>query len=246
MTANVAEILSIEGLTAAYGEVQVLWGIEMRLHAGEIASLIGSNGVGKTTLMHTLAGLLPSNGGRYTIRGVSATGKPPVQILDAGIALVPEGRRLFSAMSVEENLFMGAYHRRLSRAQMRHSLERVYDIFPKLKLRRWQAAGTLSGGEQQMCAIGRGLMSAPNLLMIDELSLGLSPIAVEQLIDALKRLNAEGLNMLVVEQDVMTALNLSQRAFVMDRGRIVRCGLSTELLHDPAVRSAYLGVPTPD
>jgi len=158
-----------------------------------------------------------------------------------GIAHVPEGRRLFSAMTVEDNLIMGAYLRSGNRAQLARDLERVYEIFPKLAERRTQAAGTMSGGEQQMCAIGRGLMSAPRLLMIDELSLGLSPLLVEQLVEALISLNREGLSILVVEQDVVAALEVSSQAFVMDMGRVVQHGPSDQLLADPAVRRAYLG-----
>jgi branched-chain amino acid transport system ATP-binding protein len=162
-------------------------------------------------------------------------------VLELGIAHVPEGRRLFGAMSVEDNLVMGAYLRQIGRVALHRDLDRVYAIFPKLAERRTQAAGTMSGGEQQMCAIGRGLMSAPRLLMIDELSLGLSPLLVEQLIEALAALNREGLTILVVEQDVVTALEVSSTAFVMDTGRVVRHGPSNELLRDPAVRRAYLG-----
>ena len=154
---------------------------------------------------------------------------------------MPEGRRLFSAMNVEDNLLMGAYARRVPQAEITRDLDRVYTIFPKLHERRTQAAGTMSGGEQQMCAIGRGLMSAPRLLMIDELSLGLSPLLVEQLVEALKVLNQEGLAILVVEQDVVTALELSTSAYVMDMGRIVQSGASADLMRDPAIRRAYLG-----
>jgi branched-chain amino acid transport system ATP-binding protein len=162
-------------------------------------------------------------------------------MLGLGVALVPEGRRLFGAMSVEDNLMMGAYLRRASRADLQRDLDQIYTLFPRLKERRAQAAGTMSGGEQQMCAIGRGLMSAPRLLMIDELSLGLSPLLVEQLVEALAVLNREGLTIVVVEQDVVTALELADNAYVMDTGRIVRHGPSAELLGDPAVKQAYLG-----
>jgi branched-chain amino acid transport system ATP-binding protein len=235
-------ILELKGLCAGYGEIQVLWGIDLDVRRGEITALIGSNGAGKTTLMRTLSGLIPSTAGHYFSEGRDLTGDSAAEILAHGIVHVPEGRRLFGAMSVEENLLMGAYARRASRADINRDLDRVYVTFPKLRERRGQAAATLSGGEQQMCAIGRGLMSAPQLLMIDELSLGLSPLLVEQLVAALRALNAGGMSILLVEQDVTTALDLCHHAFVMDMGRIVRAGSGTELLADPIVRDAYLGV----
>jgi branched-chain amino acid transport system ATP-binding protein len=235
-------ILELKGLCAGYGEIQVLWGIDLEVRRGEITALIGSNGAGKTTLMRTLSGLIPSTAGHYFSEGRDLTGDSAAEILAHGIVHVPEGRRLFGAMSVEENLLMGAYARRAGRADINRDLDRVYVTFPKLRERRGQAAATLSGGEQQMCAIGRGLMSAPQLLMIDELSLGLSPLLVEQLVVALRALNAEGMSILLVEQDVTTALDLCHHAFVMDMGRIVRGGSGSELLADPIVRDAYLGV----
>ena len=235
-------LLKIEGVKAAYGEVSVLWGIDMALRQGEITALIGSNGAGKSTLMRTLSGLVPLTGGQFCWRGSPlATNLSASELLKLGIAHVPEGRRLFSAMSVEDNLLMGAYARTASKSEVRRDMERVYTIFPKLFERRTQAAGTMSGGEQQMCAIGRGLMSAPSLLMIDELSLGLSPLLVEQLVAALQQLNREGLSLLVVEQDVVTALELSTSAYVMDTGRITHGGASADLLRDPSIREAYLG-----
>jgi branched-chain amino acid transport system ATP-binding protein len=236
-------LLQIEGVRAGYGEVSVLWGIDMVLRQGEITALIGSNGAGKSTLMRTLSGLVPLAAGQLCWRGSPLnTDLSAAELLKLGIAHVPEGRRLFSAMSVEDNLLMGAYARTASKAEIRRDMERVYTIFPKLFERRIQAAGTMSGGEQQMCAIGRGLMSAPSLLMIDELSLGLSPLLVEQLVAALQQLNREGLSLLVVEQDVVTALELSTSAFVMDTGRITHGGASADLLRDPSIREAYLGV----
>jgi branched-chain amino acid transport system ATP-binding protein len=235
-------ILELKGLCAGYGEIQVLWGIDLDVRRGEITALIGSNGAGKTTLMRALSGLIPTTAGCYFSEGKDLTGDDAAEILACGIVHVPEGRRLFGAMSVEENLLMGAYARRASRAEVKRDIDRVYATFPKLRERRGQAAATLSGGEQQMCAIGRGLMSAPLLLMIDELSLGLSPLLVEQLVAALRALNAEGTSILLVEQDVTTALDLCHRAFVMDMGRIVRAGSGPELLADPIIRDAYLGV----
>jgi branched-chain amino acid transport system ATP-binding protein len=235
-------ILELQGLRAGYGEIQVLWGIDMAVRRGEITALIGSNGAGKTTLMRALSGLIPMQDGHYFSEGRDLTGDTAAQILAHGIVHVPEGRRLFGAMSIEDNLLMGAYSRKASRAEIARDMERVYTTFPKLLERRDQAAATLSGGEQQMCAIGRGLMSAPRLLMIDELSLGLSPLLVEQLVAALRTLNAEGMSILLVEQDVTTALDLCHSAYIMDMGRIVRTGLGPELLADPIIRDAYLGV----
>jgi branched-chain amino acid transport system ATP-binding protein len=235
------KLLTLTDLKAGYGEINVLWGIDLTLRQGEITALVGSNGAGKSTLMRTLSGLIVPTGGRIEWDGQDLRGLAPAQFLAHGIAHVPEGRRLFSAMNVEDNLLMGAYARNEPRRTIRRDLERVYATFPKLYERRNQAAGTMSGGEQQMCAIGRGLMSAPRLLMIDELSLGLSPLLVEQLVDALKVLNKEGLSILVVEQDVVTAFELSRTAFVMDMGRIVQHGASADLMNDPSIRRAYLG-----
>jgi branched-chain amino acid transport system ATP-binding protein len=235
-------ILEAQGLRAGYGEVQVLWGIDMTVPRGAITALIGSNGAGKTTSMRALSGLIPTQEGYVFCEGRDITGDTPAEILGHGIVHVPEGRRLFGAMSVEDNLLMGAYSRRIGHAELRRDLDRVYATFPKLRERRNQAAMTLSGGEQQMCAIGRGLMSAPRLLMIDELSLGLSPLLVEQLVEALRALNAQGMSILLVEQDVTTALDICDLAHVMDMGRIVRSGRGAELLADPVIREAYLGV----
>ena len=237
-----ADFLKVSSLRAGYGEINVLWGVDFTINKGEITALIGSNGAGKSTLMRTLSGLIRPTQGEIVFEDALMGKESPATILAHGIAHVPEGRRLFGAMSVEENLLMGAYLRtQLSRAELTRDLDRVYQIFPKLFERRRQAASTMSGGEQQMCAIGRGLMSAPTLLMIDELSLGLAPVLVEQLIASLIQLNAEGLSIFVVEQDVVTALEVSHTSLVMDQGRIVRHGPSGDLLADPSIRSAYLG-----
>ncbi|MDB5796611.1 MAG: putative branched-chain amino acid transporter ATP-binding protein [Paucimonas sp.] len=235
-------LLEIRGLQAGYGEVTGLWGVDLSLQAGAITALIGSNGAGKSTLMRTLSGLVAPRAGQMLWNGIDLCGQSPKQILAHGIAHVPEGRRLFGPMNVEDNLMMGAYARREPRAAIARSLDQVYATFPRLYERRRQAAGTMSGGEQQMCAIGRGMMSAPRLLMIDELSLGLSPLLVEQLVAALQALNRDGLSILVVEQDVVTALELSSHAYAMDMGRVVHSGESSTLLRDPAIRQAYLGV----
>ena len=236
------EFLKVSSLRAGYGEINVLWGVDFTIKKGEITALIGSNGAGKSTLMRTLSGLIAPTEGGILFEGASIGKETPAQILSRGIAHVPEGRRLFGAMSVEENLLMGAYLRpQLSRAELTSDLDRIYQIFPKLYERRKQSASTLSGGEQQMCAIGRGLMSAPTLLMIDELSLGLAPVLIEQLIGSLIKLNEEGLSIFVVEQDVVSALEVSQSSLVMDQGRIVRQGASKDLLADTSIRAAYLG-----
>ena len=234
-------LLSVSGVHAGYGDVPVLWGIDLRIERGEIACLVGSNGAGKTTLMRTISGLVQASAGSIRFDGNELAGAEPDAILAAGIAQVPEGRRLFSAMSIRDNLLMGAYLRTDGAGAIAADLEKMFAMFPILAERRHQDAGTLSGGEQQMCAIARGLMSAPRMLLIDELSLGLAPAIVDQLCDALRALNRHGLTLLVVEQDVAIALELAQHAFVMDTGRITRSGESAKLADDPAIREAYLG-----
>jgi branched-chain amino acid transport system ATP-binding protein len=233
-------LLRVERLAAGYGDVQVLWGVDLVIEPGQIAALIGSNGAGKSTLLRTISGLLAPSAGRIEFAGAVLSALTPDRIVDLGVIHVPEGRRLFAGMNVRDNLLMGAYHRR--DRNVRHDLDFVFGLFNRLYERRLQDASTLSGGEQQMCAIARGLMAAPRLLMIDELSLGLAPRIVEELGDALVKINAKGLAILLVEQDVATALDLSQQAFVMDSGRIVRHGASRTLVNDPFVREAYLGV----
>ncbi len=234
-------LLRIAGLDAGYGDVQVLWGIDLAVPRGEISCLVGSNGAGKTTLMRAVSGLADVRGGAVDFDGRALAGATPEAVLGAGIAHVPEGRRLFSAMSVRDNLLMGAYLRRDGRAAIEADLEKAFAMFPILRQRQAQAAGTLSGGEQQMCAIARGLMGRPRLLLIDELSLGLAPRVVDELCERLRLLNREGLTILVVEQDVAIALELSSTAFVMDTGRVTRSGPSAALAGDPAIREAYLG-----
>jgi branched-chain amino acid transport system ATP-binding protein len=232
--------LEVEDLHAGYGDVAVLRGVSLSVAAGAITCIIGSNGAGKTTLLRAVSGLVPARAGRLRAAGRDLTNAGAEAMVRAGVVHVPEGRRLFAAMSVRDNLLMGAYLRH-DKAAIAEDLERMFAMFPILKKRERQDAGTLSGGEQQMCAIARGLMSRPRLLLIDELSLGLAPAVVDQLCDALRTLNREGLAMLVVEQDVATALELAHRAFVMDTGRVTRSGTSAELRDDPAIREAYLG-----
>jgi branched-chain amino acid transport system ATP-binding protein len=233
--------LQIEHLSASYGDVQVLWDVTLDVSPAEVVCLIGSNGVGKTTLMRCISGLLPIRGGSLRIGGEDMKAARPAQFVSAGVAHVPEGRRLFRAMSVRDNLLMGAYLRKDGPA-VREDLDRVYSIFSKLAERRSQDAGTLSGGEQQMCAIGRALMARPTLLLIDELSLGLSPRAAEGLIESLHAINKDGVAILLVEQDVVLALDFAHRAFVMDRGRITLAGNAQSLSKDPAIREAYMGL----
>ncbi|AQZ52524.1 ABC transporter ATP-binding protein [Martelella mediterranea] len=230
----------ISKLEAGYGEIRVLWGIDLAVSAGEIVCLIGSNGAGKTTLLRTISGLLPPTAGSIVIDGQELAGADTRRILAGGIAHVPEGRRLFRTMSVKDNLMMGAYLRKRG-ASVEEDLERVMTMFPRLAERAHQDASTLSGGEQQMCAIGRGIMSRPKLLMIDELSLGLAPRAVELLSESLIEINKTGVAILLVEQDVMTALDLAHRGYVIDRGRISLAATSEQLRQEPAVREAYIG-----
>ena len=234
-------LLKIEGLTAGYGEVRVLWGIDAQVNAGEIVCIVGSNGAGKTTLLRTISGVVRATSGRIVFAGEDITQLPADQILARGIAHVPEGRRLFRGLSVRDNLLLGAYLRR-DDAGIKKDLEFVYDLFPILRERQSQDATTLSGGEQQMCATGRGIMSRPKLLMIDELSLGLAPRLVERLSEALIEINRAGLTILLVEQDVMTAFEIAQHAFVIETGRVGLHGTTKALSEDPAIRQAYLGM----
>ena len=233
--------LEVRNLQSGYGDVQVLWDISLDVAAGEIVAIIGSNGAGKSTLMRTISGLLPVKAGEILLDASSMTAATPADLVRAGVAHVPEGRRLFSAMSVRDNLLMGAYLRKDANG-IASDLEQIYAMFPILAERRKQDAGTLSGGEQQMCAIGRGLMSRPSLLLIDELSLGLAPRIVDELSDRLRQINGTGLAILLVEQDVMAGLELGNRAFIVDRGRTTMSGLASELAGNTTVREAYMGL----
>ena len=234
-------LLAVRGVACGYGDIQVLWEVDLEVAAGSIVCLIGSNGAGKSTLLRALSGLLPTSAGTISVAGVDLSSAAPAALVSAGVVHVPEGRRLFSGMSVRDNLLMGAYARHDGRAAVRRDLELVLGIFPRLSERAGQDASTLSGGEQQMCAIGRGIMAAPKLLMIDELSLGLAPRMIDELCDALIAINKSGVSILLVEQDVVTALELASYGFVLDRGRITHRGPAADLLSDPALREAYLG-----
>ena len=235
-------LLEVQGLQAGYGDVQVLWGVDLQVPAGQIACVVGSNGAGKTTLLRTLSGMVKPRAGQLRFAGQALAGASCEAILRAGIAHVPEGRRLFRGMSVRDNLLIGAYLRTDLKSEVQQDLERVYSLFPILKDRHKQDASTLSGGEQQMCAIGRGLMSRPTLLMIDELSLGLAPRAVEKLSESLLEINRQGLTILLVEQDVFTAFELARTGVVIETGRVAFAGPSSQLADDPRVRAAYMGV----
>ena len=234
-------LLELEALEAGYGEVQVLWGISLAAKRGELTTIVGANGAGKTTTLRALMGTIPSRRGRVLFEGEDVTKLPAHAKAARGIVLVPEGRQLFAAMSVEENLEMGAFSRRAQR-KFDASLREVFELFPRLKERRRQKAGTFSGGEQQMLAIARGLMSAPEILIIDELSLGLAPVVVHQLFSTLKALKASGLSILLVEQNVHLAFALSDHAYVVAEGRLFTEGAPAELAAQPEIRQAYLGL----
>lgn len=235
-------MLQIEQFNLGYGDVQVLWDIRLEIAEGEIVALAGSNGAGKSTLMKGILGLLRPISGKVFFFRKEISSLPPSQRVPLGIALVPEGRELFYWMTVEENILMGAYPRRDGGA-IRRSLDWVYNLFPRLKERRTQQAGTLSGGEQQMCALARGLMADPKLLLVDELSLGLAPLMIDRLVEAIREIHGTGkISILLVEQDVQTAFELASRGYIMETGRIVAEDTSPRLLADDRIREAYLGV----
>lgn len=235
-------MLEIRGLEVAYGDIQVLWGIDLVINEGEIVSLVGSNGAGKSTLIRTISGLTRSLKGEILYDGKDITALKPSEIVALGISQVPEGRKLFSGMTVRENLMMGAYSRK-GKDAIAQDQRFIYELFPRLEERKKQLAGTMSGGEQQMCAIGRALMTRPKLLLIDELSLGLSPLLVEHLLDAIEKIYERwGTSILLVEQDVQTALEHAGRGYVLETGRIVLSGLASDLLANPQIKQSYLGI----
>ena len=234
-------LLSINGVRAAYRGVVALWDVSFDVAEGQAVTLLGSNGAGKTTTLRTISGLLPAVAGSVMFDGRDITRARSDQIVELGILHVPEGRQLWARMSVQENLEMGAYLPR-ARARRHESLERVFDTFPRLRERRFQAAGTLSGGERQMCALARGLMGLPRLLMLDEPSLGLAPRLVSEMFATLRLLRQQGLTVLLVEQNVHHALEFADSGYVLETGRVVLSGPCSELLANPRVRSAYLGV----
>ncbi|MCL7454485.1 MAG: ABC transporter ATP-binding protein [Anaerolineae bacterium] len=234
-------LLEVQGISSSYGEVQILWDASLELERGRLTALVGSNGAGKTTLLRTVMGLLKASQGSIRFDGRDVTHVSPHGKAAEGIVLVPEGRQLFPSMSVYENLEMGAFTKR-ARGNFQANLGRVYDMLPRLKERAGQRAGTLSGGEQQMLAVGRGLMAQPEILMFDELSLGLAPFLVLNLFEVLQRLKEEGLTMLLVEQNVQMALAVSEYGYVLAEGRVELEGPSRELARNEHVREAYLGI----
>jgi branched-chain amino acid transport system ATP-binding protein len=234
-----ASMLSVQDLRVSYGAIKAVLGISFDIDEGEIVTLIGANGAGKSTTLNTIAGLIKPDSGSIDFRGEALVGTKPHKIVSKGLALCPEGRRVFTEMTVEENLEMGGYTR--TDAENDESLKIVFERFPRLKERIDQVAGTLSGGEQQMLAMGRALMSKPDLLMLDEPSMGLAPILVQEIFDIIKELNEQGTTILLVEQNASMALSIANRGYVLETGKIVKTGTGRELLDDDDVRKAYLG-----
>ena len=231
-------MLKVENLQVNYGGIQAVRGISFEVPDGEIVTLIGANGAGKSTTLRSIIGLVPPREGSVLYNGEELRGKSTAEIVARGITLVPEGRRVFPDLTVEENLRIGAY---LRKDDLRGDLEWVYELFPRLKERHWQAAGTLSGGEQQMLAVGRALMSRPKLVMMDEPSLGLAPIVVQQIFEIIRKIHEEGVTVLLIEQNANMALHAADMGYVMETGTITLSGPGKELLADPRVRAAYLG-----
>jgi branched-chain amino acid transport system ATP-binding protein len=233
-------LLSVENLAVAYGGIQAVKGISLTVEEGELVTLIGANGAGKTTTLNTLGGLLPVNGGKIRYAAQDLAALPAHDRVRHGLALVPEGRGIFGRLTVSENLLMGAFHRN-DKPAIRSDLDKAYELFPRLREREQQLAGTLSGGEQQMLAIGRALMSRPRLLLLDEPSMGLAPLMVEKIFSIIREINAQGVAILLVEQNARLALAAAQRAYVMESGCITLQGAAAELAADERVRAAYLG-----
>jgi branched-chain amino acid transport system ATP-binding protein len=225
-----------KGVCAGYGRVEVLWDIDLTVGDNEIVALVGPNGAGKTTLLRALTGMVPVRSGSIDFRGQQVQGRSIEQIVGLGISHVPEGRRLFPGLTVRDNLRMGGWRTR------NNDIDRVVELFPRLGERLKQVAGSMSGGEQQMCAIARGLMSQPHIMMIDELSLGLAPVVVDEILERLPGIAASGTSILLVEQDVDAALTIAERAYVLETGHVVLSGLAADLLADPRVQESYLGV----
>ena len=233
-------LLSVQDVRVSYGGIQAVKGVSLEVRAGELVSLIGSNGAGKTTTMKAITGLLPLAGGHIQLNGQTIDGQGPWELVQQGLAMVPEGRGVFTRMTIVENLQMGAYIRD-DHAAIAEDIERVFTTFPRLKERRNQLAGTMSGGEQQMLAMGRALMSRPKVLLLDEPSMGLSPIMVDKIFEVIQDVSAQGVTILLVEQNASRALQIADRGYVMESGLITLSGDAHEMLHDPKVREAYLG-----
>jgi branched-chain amino acid transport system ATP-binding protein len=234
-------LLDVKGLCAGYGDVPVLRGVDLSIAAGSITALIGANGAGKTTLLRTISGIIPTEAGTISYDGRDIVGMPPQDIVRAGLVQVPEGRRLFSEMTVFEDLLVGSSSP-VARPKRDENLALVLELFPRVRERRAQRAGTLSGGEQQMVAIARALMASPRLLLLDETSLGLAPIVVDEIFVAVRRLAAQGLTILVVEQNTALALEVADHGYVLEQGRFAIQGPAPSLMADPRVRQAYLGI----
>lgn len=233
-------LLEVTGLKVYYGVIQAIKGISFEVNQGEVVALIGANGAGKTTTLHTLSGLLSAKEGKIVFDGKDITKTPPHKIVSMGMAQVPEGRRVFQELSVLENLKLGAYTRS-NKAEISETLEKVYERFPRLKERKNQVAGTLSGGEQQMLAMGRALMSKPRLILMDEPSMGLSPLLVGEIFDIIEEIRNSGTTVLLVEQNAKKALSIADRAYVLETGSITLSGPASELINDDSVKKAYLG-----
>jgi branched-chain amino acid transport system ATP-binding protein len=233
-------MLTINSLESGYGKIKALFGIDLEIRQGEIVALIGANGAGKTTFLKTVSGLIQSTGGTMSFEGQSLNRLPPEKIVNLGISHVPEGRMVFTQRTVETNLQIGAFGRK-DKKEIRRDMEKYYEMFPILAERRNQKAGTLSGGEQQMLAIARGLMKRPKLLFLDEPSMGLAPVLVNQIFKTIRELNKTGLSILLVEQNVKKALKITQRAYVIELGKIVHQGNSCDLLDSEQIRKSYLG-----
>ena len=234
-------MLEVENLTSGYGMVQILWDVSFKINEKEIVSIIGPNGAGKTTLVRTIIGLLPSKGGTIRFKGANIEKLPPYDIVKRGVTMIPEGREIFPRMTVDENLRLGAYTIQ-DKDQVDKLKDRVYDIFPVLKKKEKVLAQTMSGGEQQMLVIGRSLMSNPKLLILDEPSLGLAPIIVEKVLDTLERINEDGVTVLLVEQNIRDSLNIADRAYVLEEGKIIIESEGRELLNNSHIKEVYLGV----
>jgi branched-chain amino acid transport system ATP-binding protein len=237
---NASVLLSVNDVKVAYGGIQAVKGVSLEVREGELVSLIGSNGAGKTTTMKAITGLLPLGGCYIELAGKTIDGQGPWDLVQQGLAMVPEGRGVFTRMTIVENLQMGAYIRD-DNAAIAEDIERVFTTFPRLKERRDQLAGTMSGGEQQMLAMGRALMSRPKVLLLDEPSMGLSPIMVDKIFEVIQEVSAQGVTILLVEQNASRALQIADRGYVMESGLITLSGDAHEMLHDPKVREAYLG-----
>ena len=237
---NATVLLSVNDVKVAYGGIQAVKGVSLEVREGELVSLIGSNGAGKTTTMKAITRLLPLGGGRIELAGKTIDGQGPWDLVQQGLAMVPEGRGVFTRMTILENLQMGAYIRD-DNAAIADDIERVFTTFPRLKERRDQLAGTMSGGEQQMLAMGRALMSRPKVLLLDEPSMGLSPIMVDKIFEVIQEVSGQGVTILLVEQNASRALQIADRGYVMESGLITLSGDAHEMLHDPKVRQAYLG-----